>query len=278
MYKPGCFLLALSIGMGGNGILNASPVNSYLTSSKQLVVSQLSKKNEKPPQYGSIQEEVTRTTGSDIHSGSPDWWLAVFTGVLVLIAFFQLLLFYWQLRIMRRGIDDSTVSANAASASAQATAESVRIMRETAERQLRAYISGQASSFKYDATKKNVVVEVHFKNFGQTPAYNVRCWMGVTVREHPLGSLLQNPPVELPLAKEVLAPSRHSIITVPTRELSDLEINQFMSGQTVVYAFGEISYSDAFGQHRVTKFRLIGKSEDIEKGMMCPDTDGNEAE
>lgn len=46
-------------------------------------------------------------------------WTAIFTGLLSVIAFFQMFLFVWQLRLMRQSADDASIAANAARDSAK---------------------------------------------------------------------------------------------------------------------------------------------------------------
>jgi hypothetical protein len=66
--------------------------------------------------------------------------LALFTVLLFCVAVAQAGLFLWQLRYMRQGMRDSEMAAKAAQDSAEATRDSVTLARDTAQRQLRAYV------------------------------------------------------------------------------------------------------------------------------------------
>src|SRR5579872_6770986 len=66
--------------------------------------------------------------------------VAVFTGALVIVGSAQAALFLWQLDLMRKGLRDAKNSADAAKDTAEATGEAVAISRESAVRELRAYV------------------------------------------------------------------------------------------------------------------------------------------
>jgi hypothetical protein len=66
--------------------------------------------------------------------------LALFTVLLFCVAVAQAGLFLWQLRYMRQGMRDAEMAAKAAQDSAEATWDSVTLAKDTAERQLRAYV------------------------------------------------------------------------------------------------------------------------------------------
>ncbi len=79
-----------------------------------------------------------------------------FTFLLVLVALFQLGLFWWQLTLIRESLDDTKVAADAAMKSAKAAstqadiaAGTLETMQEIAKNQLRAYlgVAGGGSRF-----------------------------------------------------------------------------------------------------------------------------------
>lgn len=71
---------------------------------------------------------------------SPDGWVAIFTGLLVVVGAVQAGLFLWQLTLIRKSLADAKNAAKAAGDSAKAASDAVTLSRQTAERELRAYI------------------------------------------------------------------------------------------------------------------------------------------
>src|SRR5260370_34892153 len=78
---------------------------------------------------------------------------------------------------MRQGMRDTELAAKAARHSAEATKESVALAKDTAQRQLRAYISVEIRGFQFDRDPNLAwLCKANFeiRNDGQTPAYDVR--------------------------------------------------------------------------------------------------------
>jgi hypothetical protein len=76
-------------------------------------------------------------------------------------------------------------AANAAKDSAEAATATVRQMRDTAEKQLRAYVCVDSAVLRFPQPDVPEA-QVHFRNCGQTPAYGVRGWIHTWFAEYPL--------------------------------------------------------------------------------------------
>jgi hypothetical protein len=153
----------------------------------------------------------------------------------------------------------------------------VCISRDTARRQLRAYVSietiyihnigiepppiqGQGPIqpgpwiYKPDI---GPIFTITIKNFGQTPAYETSHWTHICFREFPLTSNLVVPPI--PFRPKTTIPPGAPIQVIPNmdRPLTSEQITQLKTGTHAVYILGEITYKDAFGEPRYTKFRYF---------------------
>jgi hypothetical protein len=161
-------------------------------------------------------------------------------------------------------------------------------MRDSSERQLRAYVYVDSAMVKFDRPGAPEA-QVHFKNFGQTPAFDVQAWIHMYIGPYPLNTVLQPAPPGTPMGKEPMAPGRasaHAIRLSPPVEPS----TPFGTRAAAVYVHGEITYKDAFGLKRETKYRLIcgldaprpvpKRKDDVDvftHYFMQADTEGNEA-
>jgi hypothetical protein len=149
-------------------------------------------------------------------------------------------------------------------------------MRESSERQLRAYVVAELGNIVNVANPLPVggnpapqtdarviypngpVARIQIKNTGQTPAFEVRHWGDICIREYPLVSELPpKPPGLIPVASNlgqgIISTkrfTRHSLLT--PQQTTDL-----MKGIIAIYVYGEISYTDAFGIERHTQYRLM---------------------
>jgi hypothetical protein len=188
-----------------------------------------------------------------------------YSGAITAIATFAIALFTWTLW---RSSEKMWI----------ATQKALRHAEETAERQLRAYVHISRAAIKFEPPE---IPEWHLeiKNFGQTPAYNVRQWTHIWITERPLKEVLPTPGSDFQMSSSVLPPGNHEIMIwkkdppIPAASLS-------LIGTAVgtVYIYGEIKYTDAFKKQRFTRYRLF-YGDGIKAGtcMLMPDSEGNEA-
>jgi hypothetical protein len=153
-------------------------------------------------------------------------------------------------------------------------------MRDSSERQLRAYICITGGDFRM--VNRIPCAAVVFKNCGQTPAYDVRSWIHLWNEEYPLKVNLPVPDDEFRMSRNVIGPGSDSTQIVPERgaqPIPDVFSKDVGTEKWTIYVYGEIRYRDAFGKHRYTKYRLIyGGPEGGRGNILCPDVEGNEAD
>lgn len=194
------------------------------------------------------------------------------------VAYVVVTMFLW--RITKK-------SADAARSSAETAAAMVTQMRETAEKQLRAYVCVDSAILKFPQPDVPEA-QVHFKNCGQTPAYNVRGWIHTWFAEYPLTEALPNAPNDFPKGVDVLPPARKSIFVAPRKPpLPPHYLSLLGSERFTLYIYGEVRYRDIFGKEQFTKYRLLhgGREgprkmhgrEGFEQWLLKPDAEGNEA-
>jgi hypothetical protein len=230
--------------------------------------------NQQKPLSSSTLE--ANTTANDIKTADlsnnteskkpSDWWLIAFTGVLAVVAIFQFTAIIWQ----------------------------VLTSREATEIQLRAYVS--VSKIRLDITDPRVPIGlVDFQNFGQTPAYNVRQWVGIIPGDFPLKG---EPPrfdqlgterseSKLEVSNSVMPPKiPQSGIAKLKKPLPFSPVFGAAPLGLTIYVYGAVVYEDIFKKTRHTEFRYFFGGPDRELavqetesgrrlGLMRADLQGN---
>jgi hypothetical protein len=164
-----------------------------------------------------------------------------FTLWLVIVGGGQIGLFYWQLRLIKIAADDAKRAGMAAERAAKATEDAVQLSRQTAERQLRAYLLVTKAIIGTVSTG-NCIINISIRNFGQTPARDVTIWVDML-----FGNDFD--PVEFIGTQESYCRQIHLG--------SGREEAFFERHSTAIHVWGEVRYLDSFDVKRRTKFRLI---------------------
>ena len=181
-------------------------------------------------------------------------WLAVFTLFLFVTALGQMLLFWVQLRIMRKSLEDATTAANAATDSAITSQAALESTKDTAKRQLRAYLSITPNTFGLLAAGNHVRITFDAKNHGQTPAFGTSHKFEIDILDNPLPPNFNFPaPTETFNANTSIFPNAVSEVRFfsgkPLTQVDAVEANT-----KHVHCWGRTSYRDAFGNIRHTSF------------------------
>ena len=134
-----------------------------------------------------------------------------------------------------------------------ATQRLVRGADQTAERQLRAYLGIDKSRFRNEAYYAQY--EVGFRNFGTTPANNVRIRLDTDLRDAD-----DDRPFTIGPDFQSYGPLSPGQITMALYEedadFDTAQWNSIYDGSKVLYVFGEILSEDVFDRTRSLKFRL----------------------
>jgi hypothetical protein len=171
-------------------------------------------------------------------------------------------------------------SARAAADAAHAAEQSVAVAQETAQRQLRAYLNYDQATI-IDFTSDRPLLQVSLKNYGHTPAYDVRFRIGIGIvpirtRESsspPLHDEWQQFGVVAPQAPVIM----HRTLTDP--DIPHATRRAITAGVAGIFVAGEVEYTDAFTQKRMTRFLTLygGWAEIRPDGHLATCEEGNEA-
>jgi hypothetical protein len=198
----------------------------------------------------------------------PEWMMVWLTLIYVVVSTFTLRTIIRQSRI-------AETAAKSALRNARTASKTLDLTRDTAKRQLRAYVLPTKAYRiqRQDATW--VVVEI--KNSGSTPAYNYRGFVATDICER--GQQREN--IELPTGVEtsqaIIPPSATLELGGPMTDLTPQQVLDISAGRKTIYVHGDITYTDAFDETRFAKFRFECTGELLSLGrfMACPQ--GNEA-
>lgn len=157
-----------------------------------------------------------------------------------------------------------------------ATKKLVTGAEKTAEQQLRSYLG--IDHTRFTETELFASYDIGFKNFGATPAHNVRAAVDSELRDHGDTTAFRKLVPDITFGS-VFPSEGRDIFGVEDRAFTTDEWNSIRSGSTILYVFGVIIYEDCFGKIRHTHFRVMTNRSD-EAGvrwvlLTCPD--GNEA-
>lgn len=129
------------------------------------------------------------------------------------------------------------------------------ISRNTAKRQLRAYVSVGTDDLRLERDKATAkwVVNFSYKNNGITPAYFTTIETGHFLANNEDARL---PPAEAPYALGTMGPSV-CIHDAELTDLTDADVEALKSGVKTFVFFGQVRYRDAFKKWRQTRFRFF---------------------
>lgn len=238
-------------------------------------------RNEQANQNAGNPVVVSKLPPVTVLAAKRDWFDRLYWGfgaLLALTGILQIFLLFRTIKIYREQRDQMV----------QAREQTERIitqMKDTEVRDLRAYVGVSKAILVVQSIWQPTAV-VEFQNFGKTPAYNVRQWIGVAVYSHPLTVAL--PESSNPSTASVLTlyPGTKTVLrTTLKKELP--HTGKVGTHELTVYAYGGVTYKDIFGNHLHTNYRFIfggpeggGFYRDdggILCGIMGPDSEGNDA-
>lgn len=155
----------------------------------------------------------------------------------------------------------------------------VIISRQTARRQLRAYVFvANAKIGRRDEMPGHIEIIFTLKNSGQTPAHDITVWADTMVTDNPLTVKLEGTK-DPSVGKTNLPPGgKHSTSFYKVDFSPAQNLALYTNPQVAIMIWGEVRYIDAFKIKQRTKFRLIqrGGPEFRDKPLAFTD-DGNEA-
>lgn len=207
------------------------------------------------------EQNQTHQPPPDQQNKSPsEWWLVGLTGALVSVGVVQSWVFWIQAGRLRQTID---------------------IMGDTAERQLRAYVSANARSLLSFNSQMPICVTVGLQNAGQTPAHEMQFAGGVLVMEYPYRQGTDfNISFEGDVSKTVLHPGQTFVAHAAAKQrIPDEALTAIRDGTCWrLYVGGVVSYKNAFGRCRSTKFLASAGGRDFAEALSVAGGDPGRAD
>jgi hypothetical protein len=169
-------------------------------------------------------------------------------------------------------------AAVAAAQAAKAARASVDVAKDTAKRQLRAYLTGAESDI--EPFEGGWALKVVLRNSGQTPAFDVRI-MGESFGEsYPLAVEKPHPEPGATHATVVGAGEDVWCVQRIFSENVEQSLEQLKTGKFGAWIQGTVVYVDCFGDSHKTKFRYVwgGRLATNGGAILHADNYGNEAD
>ena len=152
------------------------------------------------------------------------------------------------------------------------------IARDTAKRQLRAYISIPAALIKsdyYPVGQSYLKFSIDWKNAGQTPAHAVETYIEFVVADRGWRGFNEFTPPEFGKTKTNLGPG--CIIQAVDVPIYLTDEAAWRSGACDIFIFTLVKYVDAFGQRRETNHRYVVKGDTGTDPALLTEDIGNTA-
>lgn len=156
------------------------------------------------------------------------------------------------------------------------TVDSNRIARETAKRQLRAYVALREAHIDPLVDGQRLAAKVIFVNAGQTPAHKLKLWARI-------GFLPVNPP-ESEFGMEAAVPYQSEGSLGPNQPFTamvkmDWEWREsataaVQAGTHAIFVHGKVTYEDVFGKSQEAGFRFMHNAE-AASGILIQCSAGN---
>jgi hypothetical protein len=184
-----------------------------------------------------------------------------------------------QAKSVNDSIEISRYGILAANRRAEATEKTYDLAAETAQSQLRAYVSVLGISTQ-NAFEKNMSSSLNYKNVGQTPALGLRTLTDAVIISSS-GSDVK-PPRTYSTSyggdnEPTTALGGGIAASDPVnRTFKEAELEEFRVGSKLYVVWGVIYYSDVFGKNHYTRFCKYFKNGELSRWTLCKtDNDSN---
>lgn len=149
----------------------------------------------------------------------------------------------------------------------------------TAERQLRAYVFVSLADGEKLFLDENgcLSAPLIIKNYGQTPAYNLKCSVFIGPCKLPLAEILDPPNYTGGSVGCLPHNQAHRQYPTVLRPLTETEIEGITSGKYGMFVWGYLEYKDIFKSVQNVQFRMVSSGADFARGELAYCNEGNEA-
>lgn len=181
---------------------------------------------------------------------------------------------------LRRNAIEAKRLADAANMQCDLAKEQIRLLRESSQRELRAYVYTNGAKGELLSDKSGrYIVRVEVRNFGRTPAYALSGWMTVFVGDVANEKDINLLPHDTEIVQTLLPPGGVCFYYARTPSSITQEVKAIANGVRGIYAYGEIRYKDVSGVERYARFRIKCAGErNLSSGSFDHCASGNEAD
>lgn len=135
------------------------------------------------------------------------------------------------------------------------TRELVMDAKDSAQRQLRAYVSVETGEMEY-VNGAIANFQVIFYNAGQTPAHGFRQFVSIGVRDFPFRDKLDQTVKDPDGGVSILHPGAKVLSSIAQPVIDETMRKEVTDGRSAFYLWGSAIYKDAFDREHVTIFRF----------------------
>ena len=205
-----------------------------------------------PEQAAEDRKERDIKTAIDRDLAGYTGWQAIFTLVLIVVGIFQLGLFIWQLRLIRKSLADTKIAAQAAKINADAALEQAKAITLSE----RAYVGmshTQPGLIQLPPPDSGYKVEMEIRNVGRTPATITDVVLDVSVLDETesLAAILKYPVNAPELAPEIFLYADGFFFAERRFPISGDVMDDIQTHKKTLILFGYVDYIDQFGRrHR----------------------------
>ena len=207
----------------------------------------------------------------DAQENSARW--ALFALILSALGFLISTLTLW---FLKGTLDATRAAVKDAGEATEAMRDANRINERDARRSLRPYVWPDQVWFEM-LDNGEPLAHIHMKNFGQTPAINVRGWDHTWLADFPLTEPLPEPSEgEVDMSSSILGPGQQSESHQPHgAPLCEAALQMINEETAALYVYGFGSYLDTFGKERFYKYIYFSHGDSFERGRFAPYMSGN---
>lgn len=149
---------------------------------------------------------------------------------------------------------------------------------QTAQRQLRAYVSMMHDEKMFFSDNGSLVAPVITKNHGNTPAHNLMSCLYIDLHKWPLEIKLDPPHFAEDASRSPLAPGEQIRQYVElSGKLNQQQIEAIAQQSGAIVVWGEVRYTDVFGKQRKTSLCLYSTGNDFDRGELAYHSHGNDS-
>jgi hypothetical protein len=163
----------------------------------------------------------------------------------------------WQTVIGGFGLGALVVTILLTVRATNAAIDANRIARESAERQLRAYIFVDSCKRTQEDKYNRWFIEASFKNFGQTPAYKLTIKFDYKLVSAPEAETMDFCDPTKHSSVHDLGPGHQTVVRPQIHELTGTNLPALKDGNLGLFFWGRADFIDAFGKERWLRFRYF---------------------